>query len=167
MIEHLKRTIDPFQSCYRDKVHFFAGLYFVYRIAILATFCMAHSTSQFYVLSQILLTLFLGIHCVVQPYKKRMHNVVDSFLFLVLVLLNASTIFIDVYDNQYQNNHYYGGREMKDIFVAFQIFLIYLPMIVLHYWLEKKGITWLKRICYFKKTVSKQQTWKKKNLNSH
>ena len=156
MIERLKPMIDSFQSCYRDKVRFFAGLYFIYRIAILATFCMAHSTAQFYVLSQILLTLFLGIHCVVQPYKRRVHNVIDSFLFLVLVLLNASTIFIDVYDIQYQNNNYYGGREMKDIFVAFQIILIYLPIIVLHYWLGKKVITWLKRVCYSKKTVSKQ-----------
>ncbi len=151
MINRLKPLIDSFQSCYRDKVRFFAGLYFIYRIVILATFSIAHSTAQYHTLIQLSLSTFLGIHCAVQPYKKRLHNVLDSLLLLLLVVINACTIFTDIYDVQYRDNYFYGANTIQFVFLAVQVILIYIPMLSFLGWLIHK--VFMKKLLLFAKKL--------------
>ena len=95
LINRLKPVIDSFQGCYKDKFRFFAGLLFLYRITILAN--ISFSSIGFtltYVLVQAQLTVMLLIHALVQPYKKKIHNILDSLLLSNLALTNMATIFI-------------------------------------------------------------------------
>ena len=46
-INKLKPFIDCFQSCYKDRLRFFAGIYFVYRITILLAFTISVNSTLF------------------------------------------------------------------------------------------------------------------------
>ena len=122
--------IDCFQSCYRDKFRCFAGLYFVYRIIILVCFTIDSKRLAFHVNSEIALVIFLGIHCLVQPYKKRLHNILDSLIFVDLAVINGIEILTEqLYDDiNVSSSSYLVGIYIIN---SIQLVLLYLPMIVL------------------------------------
>lgn len=157
MINRLKPLIDSFQGCYKDRLRFFSGLYFLYRVMILACFSIAHSTSQFYIISQFLLTIFLGVHSVAQPYRKRLHNLIDSLIFLLLVIINGCTIFTNVYNVQHRENYFAGVQNIKYLFIVAQLVLISLPMIVFFFWLGIKTFKLISKHITLPKIISKQR----------
>ncbi|CAI8040087.1 hypothetical protein GBAR_LOCUS22340 [Geodia barretti] len=119
--------LDAFQSSFKDKYRFFAGLYFLYRAAILAFFVGCQSWLEFYTTVQLLLIVITTVHFVIQPHKERKHNIVDSLLFANLSLINAITLY------------YYGRTEVFDQFrsemlisslAIVQAALIILPLLV-------------------------------------
>ena len=140
-INRLKPLIDSFQGCYRDKVRFFSGLYFAYRVIILGCYSLARSTSQFHVISQFLLMGFMGIHSIVQPYKKRSHNIIDSFIFLTLVIINGCTVFINVYNVEFRENQFNGSRFIVTAVITLQLFFLCLPMCCFLIWMTFKVVT--------------------------
>ena len=154
-IYRLKPLIDSFQGCYRDKLRFFAGLYFIYRVMILAGFSITRTTSQFYIISQFLLLVFLGIHSIVQPYKQRSHNVINSLIFLNLALINGCSIFIDVYTVESRENQFTGYEHIILLFLSVQVVLIYLPMLCFLLWMGKKLVLFVSWHC---KNRSQQQS---------
>lgn len=164
-IYRLKPLIDSFQGCYRDKLRFFAGLYFLYRVMILGGFSLTRSTSQFYVVSQFLLLIFLGVHSIAQPYKNKVHNIIDSCIFLNLVLINACTIFIDVYNVESRENHFAGAKYIISVFIAIQIILVYLPMLCFLAWVGRRLLKFVSQ--HWKcETGSFRGVFKKKLLQS-
>lgn len=146
-IYRLKPLIDSFQGCYKDKFRFFAGLYFIYRVLILASYSISRSTSQFFVLAQFLLFVYMGLHSIVQPYKKTFHNVIDSLIFLNLVMINGCTIFLDVYNVESRENHFLGKQYIVFFFVTVKIFLMYVPMICFFLWMVLKLIKFTSQFC--------------------
>lgn len=87
-LEKLKPLFDSFQSCFKDEFRFFSGLYFVYRLSM---FCILANTSaqvSFFLL-EIQLVIMFTLHAICQPYKKRLHNVIDTLLFCNLAIINA------------------------------------------------------------------------------
>ena len=68
------QLLDSFQSCFKDNLRFFAGFYF-------------------YTLVELQVLLFLVIHAVVQPYKKRWHNIVNALMFADLAIINGLTLY--------------------------------------------------------------------------
>jgi predicted outer membrane repeat protein len=153
-IYRLKPLIDSFQGCYRDRFRFFAGLYFIYRILILASYSITRSTSQFFVIAQFLLLAFIGVHSVVQPYKKQVHNILDSLVFSNLVFINGCTIFLDVYNVESRENHFAGGWHFASLFVAVQIFLMYIPMVCFILWMGVKLKGFASQFC----TLTRRQS---------
>ncbi len=128
-INRLMPFLDCFQSCYKDRLRFFAGLYFVYRVVIQCTYNGFETYYGYRVSSDIALILFLGIHSVVQPYKNRIHNLIDSLVFLNLALILAISIFTvfimeDIEDKNYDSNPFLM------VLTVIQLVLLYLPMIV-------------------------------------
>ena len=85
---------DVFQGCFKDNFRFFAGLYFIYRIAILIFYAFSESLFQYATLAELVLLLILGAHSIVQPYKLRTHNIIDSLLFLNLAVVNGFTVVL-------------------------------------------------------------------------
>ena len=81
----LKLFADSFQSCFKDNMRFFAGLYFAYRIIILIGWFAPTRFTQSYLLWELILVTTLVIHALPQPYNNRMHNILDTLLFLNLV----------------------------------------------------------------------------------
>ena len=120
----LKPLLDTFQGCYKDHFRFFAGLYFMYRVAILAAYAFCTSINSYYVVAEVLIIGILGFHSVVQPYEKKCHNIIDSLLFANLALINGLTIYAYIH----------RGRKKLDLMISqrtalkFQLLLIYIPL---------------------------------------
>lgn len=125
-INKLIPFIDSFQSCYKDKFRFFAGLYFVYRVAFLLAFSFSSTSFGFILSSGILLTVILGLHSTFQPYRKRIHNLVDSLLFFNLVLIITCSVLI-------KNAIRKEIDSKNDVYIltisTIQLILLYLPML--------------------------------------
>ena len=119
--------LDAFQSSFKDRYRFFAGLYFLYRAAILALFICCQTWLTFYSISQLVLTVILTVHSVLQPHKERKHNIVDSLLFANLCLINSISLY------------YYGRTEFLgslsdeviiNVLAIVQAVLIILPLLL-------------------------------------
>jgi len=142
--------IDCFQSCYKDNCRCFAGLYFVYRIIILGCFTSNSQRWIFHVNSEIALVAFLGIHCIVQPYKRRLHNILDSLIFVNLALINGIEILTEqLYNNTSLNSN---NSSLIGIYIinSVQLVLLYLPMLAL------LGFGFLKAYRYIRKMYCKK-----------
>ena len=94
---------DSFMGCYRDKTsglecRYFAALYFLFRVVFLA--CIFFVQYSYMWLAAILVSLFISsLFAIVQPYKEKWLNVVDSSAFalsVTLMLLLAYKIHIAV-----------------------------------------------------------------------
>ena len=129
-ISTLKPLLDSFQGCFKDRLRFFAGLYFLYRWVILLVFMNTTSYSTFYMIVGGMLVLILALHTISQPYIKRAHNIIDALLLTNLVLINGFSFF-----NYYRTRlnetikHYSYGSAVE--FARLQLVLIYLPLIAM------------------------------------
>ena len=89
---------DAFQSAYKPKFRFFAGVYFLYRV-VLWTIDAAHTSpinrTIYYV--WFFLTILL-IHCTFQPFQQQKHNRIETFYFLLLTFM-ASFSVVSVFKN--------------------------------------------------------------------
>ena len=88
----LDPVFDVFQGVYKEKMKWFAGIYFVHRLMLWALYAgfstypqMQAFTTPFY------FVLILGTHSIAQPFKDAMHNYWESLLLLYLVLVSVST----------------------------------------------------------------------------
>jgi hypothetical protein len=87
-LTRLKPILDEYQNCYKESYRSFAGFYltcrqFIFFINLLSL----TATNNIYIL-QALSILILTIHCLFQPYKSSLLNVLDGLLILNLVFLS-------------------------------------------------------------------------------
>ena len=108
-------------------MRFFAGFYFLYRLIALADFLFSRTLFEFYSTLEIILVSILALHAVVQPHKKRMHNVVDVLLFADLAAINAFTLLL--YYNVVLRRKTYASHFA--LLSCIQTILIYLPLVCL------------------------------------
>ena len=87
------QLLDSFQSCFQDKLRFFAGLYFFYRFFALSAFAYSTTLTQFYIIVEVQSILILTLHAIARPYKKTWHNVVDALIFANIAIINGLTLF--------------------------------------------------------------------------
>ena len=118
-INRLLPLFDSFQSCYRDKMRFFAGLYFLYRAAAFLAYMYSETLPP-----ALLAVLILGIHSVLQPYKSWKHNVIDGLIFLDIAIINIITEMIKTSLIAETNSNIH---QLKLVQLAF----IYIPIISL------------------------------------
>lgn len=129
-IDKLLPLIDCFQGCYKNKLRFFAGLYFVYRVAILVCFSFIETVNRFRIYSMSMILLMLGIHSVFRPYKKQMDNTVDLLIFLNLALINMCSIIASTSAKDMESSYEYKLGNSILFVGSLQLVLIYLPMII-------------------------------------
>ena len=115
-LNRLVPLFDSLQSSYKDKMRFFAGIYFLYRVAAYLGYMYGDSVPQMY-----LAVLMLGVHSILQPYKSRKHNVLDALLFLNIATINSLTIMI-------RFSFINGDTEHPMSLEIIQLFFIYLPI---------------------------------------
>ena len=120
--------LDAFQSSFKDKYRFFAGLYFLYRAAILAMFVFSQTWLTFYSNVQLLLTIILTVHSILQPHKERKHNIVDSLLFANLCLINAITLYY--YASTEVLGRFKSNEVLINVLAILQAVLIILPLLL-------------------------------------
>ena len=100
-LTRIKPILDEYQACYKDQYRFFVGYYLTCRQLIFILSLVLHETEYIYTL-QVISIMLLTLHCLVQPYKKFLLNVVDGVLILDLVLLSilhgntANIVFAEV-----------------------------------------------------------------------
>ena len=118
-INRLIPLFDSFQSCYKDKMRFYAGLYFLYRMAAF----LAHTHSE-QLPPVFVAVLILGIHSVLHPYNSWKHNALDALIFLDIAIISTMSEMIRtslITESDYSILH------LKIVQLAF----IYLPLITL------------------------------------
>ena len=119
----MKPLLDSFQSCFKDRCRFFAGLYFFYRLLLLLLFAVTPSYTIFYAVVEIQLIIILAVHAYIQPYQKQLHNITDTLIFANLAIINAITLL----------NYSIFSRTGEhvttvNIFSSIQLILIFLPL---------------------------------------
>ena len=122
-INSLKPLFDSFQSCFKDNLRFFAGLYFLYRWIGLIVNAFASNYIVYYTAVEILLLCVLALHAICQPYTSWAHNVIDTLLFTDLAIINAISIA-----NYYTNQNHVVNLPLINVSFVIQLILIYLPL---------------------------------------
>ena len=73
--------LDAFQGGFKPKYSFFAGLLFLYRIIITVTYSFTVTLEWQYFIHTGEVVLFLVIHSLCQPYRHKIHNIVDTLIY--------------------------------------------------------------------------------------
>ena len=120
-INSLMPMFNVFQGCFKDNFRFFSGLYFFYRVAILAPCAFSMSLYSYTLYIEFALIIMLGAHSVFQPYNIAAHNFIDSLLFVDLGLINGCTLLLLNNDDSF----WYLPQILYT-----QMVLIYAPIIV-------------------------------------
>ena len=121
-LEKMKPLFDSFQSCFKDKYRFFAGLYFLYRLVALISFLVTDSLTKFYIALEVQLILMLTLQATTYAYKKYWHNILDTLLFADLAIINAMTM----YNYRTKKN---ADPLTINIISGVQTFLVLLPIV--------------------------------------
>lgn len=84
---------DAFQGCYKDSsdggrdCRFFAGLYFVMRVVIFATYSFIGDYLMLYATLQVLIVTMAALFVIFRPYKKDIYNKLDPLIFIFYSVL--------------------------------------------------------------------------------
>ena len=123
-IEKLKPLLDAFQSCFKDRFRFTAGLYFLYRAVVPAVYVAVDNTLSFYITLEILFTIALLFHTIAQPYHKTRNNIYHALVVADLGLITSLYIYNYTVSQQEIADH---DREI--LVTSIVMILIYLPLI--------------------------------------
>ena len=87
--EYIFHLLSIFQNPYKDNRKFFAGMWFVYRLALGINNAFNQNIWSLFTVQIVLGVLFLLIHAIVQPYKESKYNIIDCCFFVLITLLSA------------------------------------------------------------------------------
>ena len=118
------QLLDSFQSSFKDNYRSFAGLYFVYRTFTLIVYSFTKNLIQYYTAVEVEFIVMIFIHAMFQPYKNRMHNIIDLLLFFNLALINGISLYIYVLYTQSKN----GVESDTPFWIAVQLVLLFIPL---------------------------------------
>lgn len=134
-VDYVNILLDTFQGSFKGNRRFFAGLYFLFRLAINVTYIVTDGWLKNYTVNQIIIVLFIVIVAYFKPYRQELFNYVDIALFTNLSLLNTLNLFLYEYSQNFP-----GEPLPKAAFLA-QDILVFLPwvyMIVYLIWYFSK-----------------------------
>ena len=124
-LEKTKPFFDAMQGTFKDRYRFFSGLYLLYRLCALLTFIYTRTFIEYYAITGIQLVFMLFLHTACRPYKRTWQNVLDAFMLLNLIIINAMTFF------NYQLTEMYNSDNAVQIWSGFQAALVLLPLLYL------------------------------------
>lgn len=126
VFDKIKPFLDVFQSCYKDKYRFIAGLYFLYKVIIPTLYVAISSAQLFFSLSLIFFISAAGFHSIAQPFHERKHNIINSLIFT-----NLSLITVLYWYNHENKDKVNPNMYKMTLIVCLQLILIYLPLLAL------------------------------------
>ena len=133
----INQLLEEFYGPFKNNCRFYAGFFFLYRLAIYATLSFTTSLEAQYCIQQCILVAILFIHSVLQPYndKYKLANVIDALIFLNLNCINALSVYnyYSVIDIQGESN----------AAIAVQLALVYLPL----FYIPFRFIWWFRKTC--------------------
>ena len=116
--------LDTFQGCYKNKMRFFAGLYFVFRLVINTTYIFTHNWFDQYLIQQVACCVMVALLAICQPYNEnhKVFNTIDILIFTDLGIINAlSNYFLT------QSNSSHSSLPIPALVT--QCILLYLPLV--------------------------------------
>ena len=125
----LQMVLDTFQGCYKDGTNgsrdcrYFAGLYFVFRIALFTLCIYADAWYIHYTVQQLVCTIGIVLFAIIRPYKNNLYNILDTIIFGILAIINIVCIYNTFLSIQ--------GRPLPTLPFAIQYILIICPLIYL------------------------------------
>ena len=119
----LKPFFDSFQGCYRDKLRFFSGVYFLGRVTILGIDAFVTSTSQSVLGMEITILIVLGMYALCHPFRSTTDNVNT-----ILILVNISLIGV-LTQLAYSQDRYEDQRNVVTFALVARLILLYLPIV--------------------------------------
>ena len=124
--------LDAFQGGFKPRYSFFAGLFFLYRIAITVAYSFAFALEWQYLAQTVEVVLFLVIHSICQPYKKRIYNIIDTLIYcnMLVVLLSGSFMW-------YQSSH---DQKVNPVILLFTVIMMNIPQISFFVYLIYKSV---------------------------
>ena len=136
--------LDTFQGCYRNKMRFFAGLYFLFRLIINVSFVATNSWFKQSILQQITCIVFVVLIALCQPYtnEKKVFNYIDMLIFANLALLNALSLYLYIFSQTYT------GESLPISVFVIQYVLLFLPLLYMiayilyyscHNWINRRA----------------------------
>ena len=81
--------LDIFQAHYHKELMFFAGVWFVYRLVLYINDAFNEDVSLTLAIQVFCGAVFLLFHSVLQPYKRRRYNVIDSLFFVNIIAIST------------------------------------------------------------------------------
>lgn len=135
-LERLKPLLDSFQGSFKDEFRFFSGLYFVYRLFLLLNATLSNIESVYFILLGQLLFILL-LHSVCQPYKRKLHNIIDTLLFFNLIVINGLTMY-----NVAQVTGSTTDTKVITVLSVIQTLLVIIPLLVVGIVLMVRATPW-------------------------
>ena len=127
---------DTLNGAFKLNCYYFALLYFIYRLILVAIFSFTPEVQQQYVLQQTLTIAILMFHVIKQPYREDIHNIVDlCLLALIPTVLGISS---------FQLFNVVTTNNINNIAMAVQTILLYLPLIYIVAIMAYKLYRWRK-----------------------
>ena len=114
---------DAFQSCFKNKYRFFAGLYFLYRAMAVVILTTRWPITTRLIYQQVFCLFIVLIHCVCQPYKLRRYNILDGIIFVILTAINSLSLYIE-FGNEIHSTTY---KPQASFWI--QLLLVYTPFV--------------------------------------
>ena len=121
--ENIKQSYGSLRLCYKCNriASSFTAVYFLYRIGALAIYAFTTTVHYQYLWQCGFFLSMLVIHCMVQPYRKRIYNIIDGIVFFIMTLIPLLSLYqlysVDV------------GLAATKKAAVFQLILIYLPFV--------------------------------------
>ena len=140
-LEKYKPVFDSFQSAFKDEHRYFAGLHFMFRCFVLAQFLLHKDLINIYVILDFLFLIMLTLHASLKPYRNDRHNILDTLIFSLLIVLNTITLF-----NYQQRRTRSSEADIVQYTTFFQVLLAWLPLVCMLFFLSNKFMTKMKSL---------------------
>lgn len=118
--------LDSFQGHFKANCRFFAGLYFIYRWIFILANSVSITLGHFYFAAEIILALMLAIHSMMQPYRIKWHNLIDTLLFADLLIVNTFSACIYYFTRSTERDF---NDNFLEVLGSVQLVFIYLPIV--------------------------------------
>ena len=122
------QLLDSFQNPFKNDYRCFAGLYLVYRAVALTLRLFTKNLTQFFTALEFQFIIVIFLHAAFQPYKKRLHNIIDLLLFFNLAFIHGITMYNYITYVENKNSVFVNMNEV-DGWMIVQIVLLYLPLV--------------------------------------
>ena len=114
--------LDTFQGCYKNKMRFFAGLYFLFRLVVNIAYILANTWLAQFAVQQVACVIMIMLLALCQPYKKKWLNYVDILIFTNLAVLNSLSFYL------YSFSQINPQTRLPPSAFAVQYSLVFLPL---------------------------------------
>ena len=130
------QLLDSLQNQFKDNYRFFAGLYFLYRAIPLFINGFKFDIIDHFALVELTFAIIVVLHSIIQPYKKRIYNIIDQLLFLNLLIIKGIALYNYLISIAATKNAH--NEKVVSLWSLVQIILLFIPLIIVALILIKK-----------------------------